>query len=69
MFDRDTIAIPCECGRKTTKTIRWLKMHRQFTFRCACGIGHRVDARKLIREVASVERAERRFRKRIERGL
>jgi hypothetical protein len=35
LFDDAEIEIPCYCGRKTKKTVGWIKNHSQFT--CACG--------------------------------
>ena len=40
ILDSDTIDITCQnCQRKTSKSVEWLKTHKQFTCRC----GTRVD--------------------------
>jgi len=48
--------LPCEnCGRKTRKTIGWIKTHKQFT--CGCGTVVRLDTDQFNREIRKVEAA------------
>lgn len=50
VLESKKIDIPCEkCGRKSPKTIGWLKTHKQFT--CACGTRIHVDSRDFVRDV------------------
>lgn len=56
LLDNKKIDIPCEkCGRKSPKTIGWLKTHKQFT--CACGTTIQVDSRDFVREIGKVDKA------------
>lgn len=49
-IDSAEIELPCEkCGRKTKKSIGWIKTHSKFT--CACGVSFSTSA--LNRELAS----------------
>lgn len=55
-LDDISVTLPCEdCGRETKKSIRWIKSHAEF--RCACGTLIRLDAAKIKRELARVERS------------
>ncbi len=50
------IDIPCtNCGRKTKKSIGWIKSHSDFI--CACGTEIHVDANQFKSEIAKVERS------------
>lgn len=54
------VAIPCPaCGRKTKKSIRWIKTHTQLA--CACGVVTRLEASQFRRQIAAAERALARF--------
>jgi hypothetical protein len=53
-LDSAEIELPCEnCGRKTKKTIGWVKSNRGFT--CGCGTRINIDASKFKGEIAKVE--------------
>ncbi|MDM4014985.1 hypothetical protein [Roseiconus lacunae] len=55
-LSKQTIEIPCEnCGRKTAKSIGWVKANKLFV--CACGTNITLDASKLNGEIAKVERS------------
>lgn len=54
VFDSSEIEIPCtSCGRKTKKSIGWIKNNSQFT--CHCGTTIRLDTAQLKGEIAQVE--------------
>ena len=49
------IEIPCEnCGRKTKKTIRWIKSNNEFV--CACGTHISLDSSDFRAKIAKIER-------------
>ena len=55
-LDSSEIEIPCEnCGRKTKKSIGWIKMHRNFT--CRCGTEITLNASQFKTEIAKAEKA------------
>lgn len=54
-LDDAEIEIPCDCGRKTKKTIGWIKRHTQFT--CDCGTKITLHANQFKGEIAKVERS------------
>lgn len=55
ILDSQVLEIPCErCGRKTKKTVGWVKTNRQFT--CGCGTVITLDASDFRRKIAQVER-------------
>ena len=55
MFDKQSIDIPCaNCGRKTSKTIGWLKTNRQMT--CRCGTVLNLDTSDLRAKIKQLER-------------
>lgn len=54
MFDDADIPIECaNCGRKTTKTVVWLKNHSDFT--CGCGTRIHIDASQFRRDMKKVD--------------
>lgn len=56
ILDQAEIEIPCEnCGRKTKKSIGWIKTQSQFT--CACGTRINIDASQFKSEMAKVDRS------------
>lgn len=56
MFDNAEIPIECaNCGRKTKKTVAWLKNHTDFT--CSCGTRITIDASQFIREMKKVDKS------------
>jgi lysyl-tRNA synthetase class I len=56
ILDSAEIEIPCEnCGRKTKKSIGWIKNHSHFT--CDCGTHIILDASKFKGEISKVDRA------------
>lgn len=61
-LDNVSIDIPCpKCGRKTKKTIGWVKANKKFT--CGCGVEVVLDAGQFRGEIAKAERAEADFKK------
>ncbi len=55
-LDGAEIEIPCEkCGRKTKKSIGWIKTHGRFT--CSCGTEISIDASQFKAEIAKAERS------------
>lgn len=55
-LDNEEIEIPCEnCGRKSKKSIGWIKGHTEFS--CACGTRIRLQASQFKSEIAKVERS------------
>lgn len=64
-FDTTTIPIPCsKCGRKTDKTIGWLKSHKKFS--CVCGTVIEVESSQFLREMAKTDRAIVDFKRKLE---
>ncbi len=54
VFDSSEIEITCtNCGRKTEKTVRWIKNNSQFT--CPCGTTIRLDTAQFKGKIAEVE--------------
>lgn len=55
-LDNEQIEIPCKnCGRKSKKSIGWIKSHTEFS--CACGTRIRLQASQFKSEIAKVERS------------
>lgn len=68
MFDDQSLDIPCpECGRKTAKTIGWLKSHNQFA--CRCGVTINLKTEKFRRDIGSAEQRLRDFKTRLRRAF
>jgi hypothetical protein len=65
MFEKAEIPIPCDCGRKTKKTVAWLKTHKDFT--CGCGRRIEVDASQFNREMKKVDKAIDDFKRSLRR--
>lgn len=56
IIDGAEIEIPCEnCGRKTNKSIGWIKTNTNFI--CDCGTRIVLDSDKLRREISKADRA------------
>ena len=56
VLDHQEIEIACDkCGRKTHKSIGWIKSNR--TLLCQCGTLIELDAHQFISEIAKVEAA------------
>lgn len=56
ILDSAEIEIVCKkCGRKSKKSVGWIKRNRHFT--CACGCRMLLDADGLLREVGKVDRS------------
>ncbi len=56
LLDSAELQIPCEkCGRKTKKSIGWIKSHNRLT--CGCGAEIVLDASQFKTEIAKVERS------------
>jgi hypothetical protein len=56
MFDSAQIEIPCsQCGRKTKKTVGWLKTNSTLT--CSCGTRISIDASQFRRELGNIDKA------------
>lgn len=65
ILDTATIPIPCsKCGRKTDKTIGWLKSHNKFS--CACGTEVEVDVSQFRGEIAKADRAAADLKRKLE---
>jgi ribosomal protein L37AE/L43A len=55
-LDKTEIDITCpKCGRKTKKSIGWIKTNCQF--RCGCGESFALEADQFKSEIAKVERS------------
>lgn len=67
MFDDTRMDLPCpHCGKKTAKTVRWLKSHSQMT--CpACGEGFRLDTSEFKRGLAAAEKKVADLRRQLSR--
>ena len=56
IVDDQTLELPCpHCGKKTAKTVRWVKANQQFT--CACGTAVTLDAEQFRAEIAKLDKA------------
>lgn len=56
LLDKQEIEIPCDkCGRKTKKSIGWIKTHSEYV--CGCGTTIKLDTRQFKSEIAEVERS------------
>lgn len=56
IVDDQTLDLPCpKCGKKTKKTVRWVKANKQFT--CSCGTAITLDADQFRAEIAKLEKA------------
>lgn len=54
--DSHELELPCaKCGRKTKKSIGWIKTNNSFV--CACGTTIRLDADQFRGEIAKVDKA------------
>lgn len=54
LFDNSGIELPCQsCGRKTKKSIRWVKDHNEFT--CTCGALNRFSADQFKARIGEIE--------------
>ena len=61
MFDKHELSLPCShCGRKTKKSIGWIKRHQQFT--CVCGVTT-FKANELIRGIREADRTIDKFKR------
>jgi lysyl-tRNA synthetase class I len=55
-FDKQTLELPCpKCGKKTKKTVAWLKANSKF--KCSCGADITVDSSKLHKDLGKVEQS------------
>jgi uncharacterized Zn finger protein len=55
-LDSSEIEIPCEnCGRKTKKSIEWIKSHRVLA--CTCGTRMKLNTSQFKSDIAKVERS------------
>ena len=56
LLDSTEIDITCpKCGRKTKKTIGWVKTHKKFT--CICATDIMLDTSQLKTEIAKIEKS------------
>lgn len=54
-FDSQSIDIPCpKCRKKHSKTVAWLKSHREIA--CACGSTISLDLDKFLGPLKKIER-------------
>ena len=64
-LDSRVVGIPCSCGRKTEKSIGWIKTNKEFT--CACGKRIALDADQFVREIAKAEGGLAKFKQSLKR--
>ncbi len=57
MLEKAKIGIPCpECGKKTSKSIAWIKAHNDFVCsKCASVVG--VEGEKLLAAIKQAEKS------------
>ena len=56
IFDNEQIEIPCEnCGRKTKKTIGWIKRNKQLN--CTCDTIISLETDQFKRELKKIEKS------------
>ncbi|MBL8883815.1 MAG: hypothetical protein JNL45_12270 [Hyphomicrobium sp.] len=66
MFDKAEIPIECSnCGRKTKKTVAWLKNNKAFT--CGCGTRISINASQFNREMKKVDKSVDEFKRALKR--
>lgn len=65
MLGKSEIAIPCECGRRTKKTVSWISSNNRFT--CGCGRTIEIDASQFNQEMKKVNKAFSDLRRTIKR--
>ncbi len=65
-FNSATINIPCpKCGRKTAKTIGWIKSNGSYV--CGCGSTINLDKDQFVRGIGAAERSVDDFKRKISR--
>lgn len=66
MFEKAELPIQCsKCGRKTKKTVAWLKSNRSLT--CGCGARVDIDASQFNRKMKKVDKAVDDFKRSLKR--
>lgn len=56
LFDDERFDIPCsDCGKKHSKTIAWLKSHKEIA--CPCGTTIVVDSREVHDAIRRIEQS------------
>ncbi len=68
ILDGQPFDLPCpNCGRKTTKTVGWVKRHSQFT--CTCGTVVTLEKSSFLKGIGDAERSIDRFKRNIRRNF
>lgn len=67
MFDDAKIDVPCpSCGKETSKTISWLKSHKEIT--CGrCNTTFEVDTTKFEKDLRAAEKQVADFKRKMSR--